>query len=377
MSRIYISPPEVGEQERELLLEAFDSNWLAPMGSHVQAFEREMADRVGVEHAVALSSGTAALHLAYSLAGVEEGDEVLIPTFTFVATANAATYLGATPVLVDSDPVGWCIDAGLVAEYLGDRARWGRLPAAVVTVDLYGACPDYDALEAICAEYEVPLVEDSAGALGSSYRGRPAGSFGSCSIFSFSGNKIVTTGGGGMLTTDQAQLASRARHLAFQAREPGVHYEHREVGFNYGLSNLLAAVGCGQLRSLDERIARRRAVFERYRAAFEGVEGIEMMPLGPGVETNHWFTCVVFDPDRYGATQENVRLALDRIDVEARPSWKPLHLQPLYKTNPALGGAVAESIFRTGLCLPSGAGLSEPDQARIIGAILDAGDQRP
>ena len=287
--------------------------------------------KVGVTHAGALSSGTAALHLALLLVGVGPGDEVIVPTLTFVATANAARYVGAEPIFVDSDLTSWNVDANLVASELYDRARRGRRPAAVISVDLLGGCPDYDVLESACEDLEIPLVEDAAEALGASFRGKPAGSFGVCATFSFNGNKIITTSGGGMLVSNSAELVDHARSLATQAREPVAHYEHVELGYNYRLSNLLAALGRGQLRGLDRRIANRKAINERYAQAFNAVEGIEMMPFGEGVTPNYWLTCVRIDPERFGAEPESIRLDLERINVESRPIWKPLHLQPLYK----------------------------------------------
>jgi dTDP-4-amino-4,6-dideoxygalactose transaminase len=367
--RIYMSPPDPGPEERELLLDAFDSNWIAPLGPHVNAFESELARRVGLEHGAALSSGTAALHLGLLLVGVGPGDEVLVPTLTFVATANAVRYVGAEPVFVDSDAASWNVDAGLLAEALWERARRGHKPAAVVSVDLLGGCPDYDQLTKVCDELDVPLVEDAAEGLGATFRGRPAGSFGACAAFSFNGNKIITTSGGGMLVSSSGELVARARFLASQAREPVAHYEHEEMGYNYRLSNLLAALGRGQLRGLDRRIARRREIFERYRATFGTIDGIEMMPVGDGVEPNYWLSCVLLDP-ALSAGREDVRLALEELEIEARAVWKPLHLQPLYRGSPTVGGRVAERIFERGLCLPSGTALSTDDQDRIIETVL-------
>jgi dTDP-4-amino-4,6-dideoxygalactose transaminase len=367
--RIYLSPPDPGPEERALLLEAFDSNWIAPLGPHVDAFESELARRVGLEHGAALSSGTAALHLGLHLVGVGPGDEVLVPTLTFVATANAVRYVGAEPVFVDSDAASWNVDAGLLTEALWERARAGRRPAAVVSVDLLGGCPDYDQLTKACDELEVPLIEDAAEGLGATYRGQPAGSFGACAAFSFNGNKIITTSGGGMLVSSSKELVARARFLASQAREPVAHYEHEEMGYNYRLSNLLAALGRGQLRGLDRRIARRREIFERYRAAFDAIDGIEMIPAGDGVEPNYWLSCVLLDP-ALRAGREDVRLALEELNIEARAVWKPLHLQPLYRDSPTVGGQVAERIFDRGLCLPSGTTLSAEDQDRIIETVL-------
>jgi dTDP-4-amino-4,6-dideoxygalactose transaminase len=369
VTRVYLSPPDVGEEERRLLLDAFDSNWIAPLGPHVDAFEREVAERAGVPAALALSSGTAALHLALVLLGVGPGDDVLVPTQTFVASANVVTYVGARPVLVDSDPATWTMDPALVADELRARARSGRLPAAVLPVDLYGQCADYDPLLAVCAEFAVPVVEDAAEALGASYGTGAAGSFGAAGVFSFNGNKIITTSGGGMLVSHDPALIERARYLSTQARAPVAYYQHAEIGFNYRLSNLLAAVGRGQLRGLDERIARRRAVNQRYRAALGGVGGIEFMPYAPYGEPNYWLTCVLVHPDRFGAGAEDIRLALEALDIESRPTWKPLHLQPVYADVPVLGGAVAGAIFDRGLCLPSGSRLSDADQARVTDTI--------
>ena len=352
-----------------MLLEAFDSNWIAPLGPDVDAFEAEFAELVGVERAVAVSSGTAALHLALLLVGVDRGDEVLVPSFTFVATANAVRYLGAEPVFVDSSASTWNIDPDLVEEVLAERAATGRLPKAVVTVDLYGQSADYDRLLAICEHHGLPVVEDAAEALGASYRGRPTGSFGRLGVFSFNGNKIITTSGGGMLVTDSAALAERAGYLATQARDPVSHYEHRATGFNYRLSNLLAALGRAQLRGLESKIGRRKRINGSYRKALGGLPGIEFMPIAPYGEPNYWLTCILVDPDRFGADREAIRLALEAVDVESRPTWKPLHLQPVYAGTPVVGGEVCAGIFERGLCLPSGSSLSDPELDRIVGVI--------
>jgi dTDP-4-amino-4,6-dideoxygalactose transaminase len=369
MTRVYLSPPEVGADERRMLLDAFDSNWIAPLGPHVDAFEQEFADRIGVGHAVALSSGTAALHLALLLSGVEAGDEVLVPSFTFVATANAVVYLGATPVFVDCSADTWTVDPDLVADELDGRAAAGRVPAAVVTVDLYGQCCDYDRLLAACDRHGVPLVEDAAEALGGTYRGRQAGSFGRFGVFSFNGNKIITTSGGGMLVTESADEAARARYLATQAREPFPHYEHTTIGYNYRLSNLLAALGRAQLAGLDSHIERRRALNVRYREALDDVAGIAFMPFADYGEPNYWLTCVTIDPELFGCDRETIRLALEEHDIEARPTWKPLHLQPVFAGEAMVGGSICSAIFAQGLCLPSGSALSVTDQDRVIGIV--------
>jgi dTDP-4-amino-4,6-dideoxygalactose transaminase len=352
-----------------MLLEAFDSNWIAPAGPALDAFEREIAERVGVEHAVALSSGTAALHLALLLAGVTPGDEVLVPSFTFIASAAAATYVGARPVLIDCSPESWNLDPALVEEALVKRAAIDRLPAAVVTVDLYGESADYGALESLCRQFDIPLIEDSAEALGATYRGRPAGSFGAAGVFSFNGNKIITTSGGGMLVTASKSWAERARHLANQAREPVPHYEHLEVGFNYRLSNLLASLGRAQLSGLSRRIERRQQIDAVYQEELADLPGISFMPRTAEGTPNYWLTCILIDPETFGTDRERVRLALEEADIESRPTWKPLHLQPAFAGIELIGPGHCARIFDQGLCLPTGTSLSSSDQGRIVGII--------
>lgn len=365
--RIYLSPPDVGPVERDLLLDAFDSGWVAPLGPHVDAFESELASVAGVVHAAALSSGTAALHLALLLLGVGPGHDVVVPTLTFVATLNAVRYTGARPVLVDAEASTWGIDPDLVDEELASRRAGDRPVGAVISVDLYGQCAQQERLEQVCAAHGVPLVEDAAEALGASRRGRPAGSFGELATFSFNGNKLVTTSGGGMLVGDDGETIARARHLATQAREPAAHYEHVDLGYNYRLSNLLAAVGRGQLRRLDELVAARRRTFGRYAQAFADVEGITPMPIDPDGDPSHWLTVVTIDPERFGADREEVRLALAAEDIEARPAWKPMHLQPLYADAPTRRTDVADQVWAQGLCLPSGGALTDEDLDRIVG----------
>jgi dTDP-4-amino-4,6-dideoxygalactose transaminase len=367
--RIFLSPPHVGDAERAMLLDAFDSNWVAPLGPHVDAFEAEMAGRLGVRRAVALSSGTAALHLALLSLGVGEGDTVLVPTMTFAATANAVTYVGAQPVFVDSDPSTWCLDPVLVEAELKRRLDAGEPVAAIVTVDLYGQCCDYDALTELSDRYGIPLIEDAAEALGSSYRGKAAGAFGAAGVLSFNGNKILTTSGGGMLVTDRDDIADAAKHLATQAREPVLHYEHRDIGYNYRLSNLLAAVGRAQLAQLPGRVAARRRINAVYTEAFREVRGVTMMPQAPYGESNCWLTCVLLDPDEF-ASPEQVCRFLAGHDIEARPTWKPMHLQPVFRETQRVGGAVSEAIYASGVCLPSGSALTRAQQRRVIEALL-------
>lgn len=366
MIRTFLSPPDVGQRERDLLLDAFDSNWIAPLGPHVDAFEREFAVAIGVRHAVALSSGTAALHLALHALGIGRGDEVVTSTMTFAATANAIRYVGARPVFVDVSPDSWTLDPDLVEEELRDRERAGHPAAAVLTVDLYGQCADYARLTEICRQYDVPLVEDAAEALGATCGGASAGAFGECAAFSFNGNKIITTSGGGMLVSGRRELVERARHLSTQARDPAPHYQHSVIGFNYRLSNLLAAVGRAQLQSLPDKIERRRAVNRRYRAALAGMPGIRFMPEAAYGRSNSWLTCVTVAPALFGATREDVRLALEAEGIESRPLWKPMHLQPVYEVCAMRNRSVAERLFADGLCLPSGSSLSIDEQQRVI-----------
>jgi dTDP-4-amino-4,6-dideoxygalactose transaminase len=367
--RIYLSPPHIGVLERKFLLDALDSNWVAPVGPDLDAFEQAVAERIGRRRAVGLASGTASLHLALRVLGVGPGDTVLVPSFTFAAPANAVTYVGARPTFVDSDPATWTLDPALVAEELDRAAPTGRLPAAVVAVDIYGQCCDYAPLLAACNRHGVPLVEDAAEALGATYRGQEAGSFGVACALSFNGNKIITTSGGGMLLTDDDRFADEVRHLATQAREPAAHYEHRVVGHNYRLSNLLAALGRGQLAALDERVTARREVNRLYRDLLDGEPGLQFMPFAGYGEPNAWLTCMLVDPVAFGATRDEILAHLTARDIEARPVWKPMHQQPVFAGSTVLGGAVSEHLFRHGLCLPSGSSLSEADQSRVVEAI--------
>jgi dTDP-4-amino-4,6-dideoxygalactose transaminase len=373
--RIYLSPPHVGDEERVRVLAALDSGWIAPLGPEVDAFEREVAAVSARRSGAATNSGTAALHLALRLLGVGAGDDVLMPSLTFVATANAAVYVGARPVFLDVSPETWAIDPALVAEELTLRAARGRLPAAVVSVDLYGQCADYDALTAICAGHGVPLVVDAAEALGATYRGRPAGSAGVLAVFSFNGNKIITTSGGGMLVGDDAAVIARARALAAQARIPVAHYEHTEIGYNYRLSNLLAALGRAQLDGLPHRVARRREINAEYRRQLADLPGLEFMPVAGYGEPSHWLTVVQLDPASARCSPEGLRLVLEESDVEARPTWKPLHLQPVFAGAPTGGMSVSEQVFSRGLCLPSGSDLTEEQQDKVVTLVRTALDQ--
>lgn len=363
---LWLSPPHVTDIERDLLLAAFDSNWISPVGPDLAAFEDALSETLGRPHAVALSSGTAALHLGLQLVGVAPGDTVVVPSFTFVATANAVGYTDALPVFIDSEPGSWNINPDLLEENLAAWSKQGRLPAAVVAVDLYGCPADYTRLEPICAEYDVPLIVDAAESVGATHAGRPAASYGRISGVSFNGNKIMTTSGGGALLCDDQATADRARHLATQAREPAPHYEHIEAGYNYRLSNLLAALGRGQLRRLPDMMGRRREIHARYTQAMADWPGIRFQPDGNANEPNRWLTVMTVDPAEAGGDREQIRLALDAVAIEARPAWKPLHMQPLFADAEMIGGSVCEAVFADGLCLPSGSAMTDEDVDRVV-----------
>jgi pyridoxal phosphate-dependent aminotransferase EpsN len=366
MSRVFLSPPDVGVAERALVAEAFESNWVAPLGPHVDAFERELAERCGTAACAALSSGTAGVHLALLLAGVGPGDWVACSTLTFAASVNPVCYLGADPVLVDCDSATWNMDPDLLEADLEASARKGELPKAVVAVDLYGQCADLERIEAACDRYGVTLVEDAAEALGATAYGRPAGSFGRFGVLSFNGNKIITTGGGGALVSNDVEAIARARFFGAQARDPAPHYQHSQIGYNYRLSNVLAAIGRGQLRDLDRRVAARRANFDRYVAGLGDLPGISFMPEASYGRSTRWLTTLTIDPAAFGATREDVRLALEAQSIESRPLWKPMHLQPVFAGCRVVGGRVSEHLFDWGLCLPSGSSLTPAEHDRVV-----------
>jgi len=368
--RIYLSPPDSGQAEVDAVVRAVTSGWLAPLGPEVDAFEAEVAAVAGRAYAAATNSGTAALQLALRLAGVVAGSEVVIPTLTFVATANAAHYLGARPVFLDVDPETWTLDPELLAEELDDAARHGRSTSAVVAVDLYGQCADYDRLTEVCRRHDVPLVLDSAEALGATYRDRPAGSAGLFAIFSFNGNKIITTSGGGMLVGDDEDAIAQARSLAAQAREPGLQYEHRSLGYNYRLSNVLAAIGRAQLGSLTERVDRRRAVNATYRARLGDLPGLHFQPVAAYGRPTHWLSVISLSKELEAGPLEVVG-ALGKANIEARPGWMPMHLQPTHLGSRTRGGKVAEDVFARSVCLPSGSSLTPADQERVIDVVRE------
>lgn len=369
MKRIYLSPPHLDGRERELLIEAFESNWITTLGPHVDAFEQEICQKIGIKHAVALASGTAALHLALLTLGVERRDEVLCSTLTFSASANAITYFGAKPIFIDSDRSTWNMDPALLAEELDACRKKGKLPKAVIVVDIYGQCADYDPIIETCAKYNIPIIEDAAEALGATYNGTFAGKFGVMGIFSFNGNKIVTTSGGGMLVSDNGKYISHAKFLSTQARDPAPHYQHSHIGYNYRLSNLLAAVGRGQLESLDQKVARKREINDFYRRSIGDLPGIEFMPEAPYGKSICWLTVILITPEEFGADRETVRLTLEAENIEARPIWKPMHMQPVFKDCRVRGGAVSGDFFKRGLCLPSGTQMTKEDLERVVRVI--------
>jgi len=369
VERVYLSPPHLGEVEKAFVQDALASGWIAPVGPQVETFEKELTEAIGVPYAVALSSGTAAIHLALRLLGVEPGDEVLCSTLTFSASANPIMYEGGRPFFIDSDRSTWNMDPDLLREELRDRAREGKLPRAVIVVDLYGQSADYDQIEETCREYDVPMIEDAAEALGATYKGKSVGRFGKLGIFSFNGNKIITTSGGGMLVSQDAALIERARFLASQARDEAPHYEHSTVGYNYRMSNVLAAIGRGQLGLLQDRVAARRNNFQRYCAGLRDLPGVAFMPEASYGRSTRWLTCLTIDPATFGVSREEVRKALLEENIEARPVWKPLHLQPVFYGCGRRGGAVAEDLFDKGLCLPSGSNLENAERNRVIDII--------
>jgi dTDP-4-amino-4,6-dideoxygalactose transaminase len=391
--------------ELELIREAFASNYIAPLGPMVDAFESEFASYTGIPHCVALASGTAAMHLVLRELGVGPGDEVLASTQTFIGSVSPVTFLGAIPVFIDSDEQTWNMDPNLLANELADCARRGKLPKVIIPTDLYGQCCDLPRLTAICDSYEVPIVCDSAEAMGAFYQVtaspdhgttgslkadlrplisgnspqlstlnpqpgyRHSGHGARAAIFSFNGNKIMTTSGGGMLASHDAKLIEHARKLSQQARDPAPHYEHTEIGYNYRMSNILAAIGRGQLRRLDDRVAAKRRIFEHYRQLLGSLPGITFMPEAAKGRSNRWLTVILIDEAEFGATPEQVRLALEADNIEARPIWKPMHLQPVFQTCRIRGGAVSERLFRLGLCLPSGTAMSSSDMERVVDII--------
>ncbi|WZY01132.1 aminotransferase class I/II-fold pyridoxal phosphate-dependent enzyme [Bacillus sp. FSL W7-1360] len=367
--RIFLSPPHIGAAEKKYVADAFESNWIAPLGPNVDAFEAEIADYVGSRFATATSSGTAAIHLALSLVGVGKGDIVFCSTFTFVASANPILYLGAKPVFIDSEPDSWNMSPVALQKAMTYYVAKGLLPKAVIVVNLYGQSADYEPILRICREHSVPVIEDAAESLGSTYKGKKSGTLGDFGVFSFNGNKIITTSGGGMLVSNNRDFIEKAKFLATQAKEPVLHYEHEQLGYNYRLSNVLAGIGRGQLEKIEERVRARRDVFNRYRDAFSGIKGMTFMPEAQFGRHNRWLTTLTIDPQQVGKTYPEVIQALEAHQIEARPLWKPLHLQPLFQENLSFAHGdeyVSTQLFCHGLCLPSGSNLTAEQQNKVI-----------
>jgi pyridoxal phosphate-dependent aminotransferase EpsN len=373
--RIYLSPPHIGKLEKAYIDEAFRDNWIAPVGPHIDAFEKELAQYVGVKGAVALSSGTAALHLALRLLGVEQGDVVFCSTFTFIASANPILYQGAHPVFIDSEPNSWNMSPQALERAFIDSEKNGKLPKAVIIVSLYGQSADMDPLLSICERYGVPVIEDAAESLGATYKGKACGTFGDFGVYSFNGNKIITTSGGGALVSNDTEALNKARFWATQARDQARHYQHSDMGYNYRLSNVLAGIGRGQLQVLDERIRARRRIYDRYVHLLGDVPGFSFMPEMEGSYSTRWLTVVSIDPQQSGIHAVELVDMLEKNNIEARMVWKPLHLQPLFKKclyySHKEGYSVSDHLFATGVCLPSGSKLEEEDIQRISACIRD------
>ncbi len=371
-SKIYLSSPHIGQASRTYVDEAFDQNWVAPLGPNVNAFEKSIEDYLGQGvHVAALSSGTAALHLALKILGVGQGDEVICQSFTFAASANPIVYLGATPVFVDSEPVTWNICPNHLKAAIEDRISKGKKPKAIVVVHLYGMPCQIDKLMAVAAQFDIAVIEDSAEALGSHYKGQYCGTFAPLSILSFNGNKIITTSGGGALVSQDLVHKNKAIFLATQARDQAPHYEHSEIGHNYRLSNISAGIGRGQMEVLDERIAARRKMNAFYKEAFKEVDGVSVFEE-PSEDyfSNHWLTAIIVDPEKTaGITREQLRMAFESDQIESRPLWKPMHMQPVFAKQPYYGSGVCDRLFRDGLCLPSGSNLSDQERNRILTVI--------
>lgn len=371
--RIFLSSPHMSGKEQSYIEEAFTTNWIAPLGPNVNAFERQVADYAEVADAAATSSGTAAIHLALELLGVGKEDTVFCSTLTFIASANPILYTGATPVFIDSEEKTWNMSPVALEKALSQAKQNGKLPKAVVIVNLYGQCAMMDELVALCEEYGVPIVEDAAESLGSFYKGMPSGSFGKFGVFSFNGNKIITTSGGGMLLSNDVEVLKQARFLATQARDAAVHYQHSVVGFNYRLSNILAGVGRAQMEVLNDRVKARRSIFNRYVNELGNIPGFNFMPELEETFGNRWLTTLTLDPKKVKITPYELIEELSKENIEARPVWKPLHLQPLFEGCEFYAhdenDVVSERLFEQGICLPSGSNMTKEQQEKVIDRI--------
>jgi len=367
--RIFLSPPHMGGKELEYIHRAFESEYIAPVGPQLDAFERKFAAKVGARYAAAVSSGTAALHLALRYSGIRPGDDVFCSAFTFVASANPILYLGGRPVFVDSDVKSWNLDPQLFTDEIKKRAVKNRLPKAVVLVHLYGQAADIDPIKECCDQYGIALIEDAAEALGATYKDKGPGTFGQAGIYSFNGNKIITGSSGGIVVSDDELLIQKIKFWATQARDKEPHYEHTECGYNYRMSNIIAAICLGQLEVLDDRVKKKREIFNLYQDFLKTIPGIAFMPEADYGVSNRWLTCITIDEEECGCDPATLRLSLEKYNIESRPLWKPMHLQPLFKGEQMIGGAVSEKLFKLGLCLPSGTSLVVDDIKRITDII--------
>jgi pyridoxal phosphate-dependent aminotransferase EpsN len=375
-SRIFLSPPHMSGNEKKYINEAFETNWIAPLGPNVDAFEKELAEYVGSKGAAAVSSGTAAIHLALRLLDVRHGDKVFCSSLTFIASANPILYQGAEPVFIDSEPDTWNMSPLALERAMEEAKKEGKLPKTVIVVNLYGQSAKMDEILEICNHYQVPVVEDAAESLGSIYKGKKSGTFGKFGIYSFNGNKIITTSGGGMLVSDDVEALQKARFLATQARDPAPHYQHSQMGYNYRMSNIVAGIGRAQLEVLDERVKARRAIFDRYVQALGNIEGIHFMPELEGTMSNRWLTTLTIDQQMLGVTPMDIINALAEENIEARPVWKPLHLQPVFNGVTYYphqeDWSVSDELFANGICLPSGSSMTVEEQNRVIDVIIKA-----
>lgn len=372
-NRIFLSPPHLGGNEERYVAEAFASNYIAPLGPMVDAFEREFTEYTGIPHCVALTSGTAAIHLALRGLGVGADDTVIASSLTFIGSITPILFQNATPIFIDADAASWNMDVNLLAETLAELKKKNALPKAVLPTDLYGQSCDMAAMRALCDAYGVALVIDAAESVGATYQDKHAGALGDAAAFSFNGNKIITTSGGGMLASHNKALIDEARFLSQQARDPAPHYEHTTYGYNYRMSNIVAAIGRGQLEVLDARVARRRAVYEYYANTLGTLPGLTFTPEAAYGKSNRWLSVMLVDAASFGADREAIRLALETENIEARPVWKPMHLQPVFAGARMIGGSVSERLFRDGLCLPSGTAMSDADVARIVEIVKGCG----
>ena len=369
--KIWLSSPHMGDNEEKYVGEAFATNWIAPLGPHVNGFEQDLQDYNQIDHAAALSSGTASIHLALDMLGVGQGDLVICQSFTFCGSANPITYRGATPVFVDSEEHTWNMSPEWLEKAIIDCQQKGNLPKAIIPVHLYGMPAQIEQILDIANKYNIPVIEDAAESLGSTYNGKKTGTFGDLGVFSFNGNKIITTSGGGALVSKHEKWITKARFLATQARDAAIHYQHSEIGYNYRLSNVLAGIGRGQMEVLPKRIEQRRSVFNQYKTYFETVNQkgfhIEFQEEGEGMFSNRWLTAILVDPSKnQGITAETIRLELEKDNIECRPLWKPMHMQPVFSDMPFYGDGISEKLFETGLCLPSGSNMTEEDMGRIF-----------